>query len=89
MGSHAVQVYKPQPRVYRHAIERLGIESGEACLVAAHAWDVAGAMRAGLHGAWVARSERWLVPVVPDPDVRGDDLEDVARKLVAARTPVG
>jgi hypothetical protein len=42
-----------------------------------------GAMRAGLHGAWVARSERWLVSVVPEPDVRGDDLEDVAQKIAA------
>jgi hypothetical protein len=44
-----------------------------------------GAMRAGLRGAWVARSERWLVPVVPEPDVRGEDLEDVVRKLIALR----
>jgi hypothetical protein len=37
-------------------------------------WDVMGAMRAGLRGAWVARKERWLVPIVSEPDVRGEDL---------------
>jgi 2-haloacid dehalogenase len=81
IGSDAVQVFKPHPRVYQHALERLWIPGDAACLVAAHAWDVMGAMRAGLHGAWVARSERWLVPVVPEPDIHGDDLEDVARKI--------
>jgi hypothetical protein len=42
-----------------------------------------GAMRAGLCGAWVSRNERWLVPVVPEPDVRGEDLEEVARAIMA------
>jgi 2-haloacid dehalogenase len=83
LGSDAVQVFKPHPRVYEHAVAQLGVDPGEVCLVAAHAWDVAGAMRAGLRGAWVARSERWLPSVVPEPDLRGDDLEDVARKLAA------
>jgi hypothetical protein len=45
-----------------------------------------GAMRAGLRGAWVARSEPWLVPIVPEPDIRGEDLEDVAR-TIAERGP--
>jgi 2-haloacid dehalogenase len=81
LGSDAVEVFKPHPRVYRHAVSELSVEPEEACLVAAHAWDVAGAMRAGLRGAWVARSERWLPAVVPEPDLRGDDLEDVAREI--------
>jgi 2-haloacid dehalogenase len=83
LGSDAVEVYKPHPRIYKHPVAQLDVEPDQACLVAAHAWDVAGAMRAGLRGAWVARSERWLVPLVPEPDVRGEDLEDVARSLAA------
>jgi 2-haloacid dehalogenase len=83
IGSDEVQTFKPHPRVYEHAVHRVGSKPAESVLVAAHGWDVMGAMRAGLRGAWVARDERWLVPVVPDPDVRGEDLEDVARKIVA------
>lgn len=83
IGSETVQMFKPHPRVYEHAAARLGTGPAHMCLVAGHAWDVMGAMRAGLHGAWVARSERWLVPVVPEPDVGGEDLMDVARQLVA------
>ena len=58
-------------------------EPDEVVLVAAHGWDVVGAMRAGLRGARIARSECWLVPIVPAPDVTGEDLEDVAKKVLA------
>jgi 2-haloacid dehalogenase len=85
LGSDAVEVFKPHPRVYRHAVSELAVEPDQACLVAAHAWDVAGAMRAGLRGAWVSRSERLLPAVVPEPDLRGNDLEDTAREIARRR----
>jgi 2-haloacid dehalogenase len=83
IGSDQVQTFKPHPRIYQRAVERLVEQPDDIVLVAAHGWDVMGAMRAGLRGAWVARSERWLVPVVPEPDVRGEDLEEVVGKIVA------
>jgi 2-haloacid dehalogenase len=83
IGSDETQTFKPDLRVYRHAVERVRAAPGEIVLVAAHGWDVMGAMRAGLRGAWVARSERWLVPIVPDPDIQGETLEDVASKIVS------
>ena len=82
IGSDGVQTYKPHPRVYEHAATSLATDPGQMCLVAAHAWDVMGAMRARLRGGWVARSERWLVPIVSAPDVQGEDLQEVAAKLV-------
>jgi 2-haloacid dehalogenase len=83
IGGDETQSFKPHPRVYEHAVARVEARPAEIVLAAAHGWDVMGAMRAGLRGAWVARSERWLVPVVPEPDVRGEDLEDAAGKIVA------
>ena len=88
LGTDAVQVFKPHPRVYEHAVGQLPAEPREVALVAAHAWDVMGAISAGLRGAWVARGEGWLVPVVPRPDVEGKDLHDVAAQL-AARARAG
>jgi 2-haloacid dehalogenase len=85
IGSDEVRTFKPHPLVYKHAAARVNAEPEEIVLVAAHGWDVMGAMRAGLRGAWVARTERWLVPVVPDPDLRGEDLKDVAGKIIAVR----
>lgn len=88
LSDDQVQTFKPDPRVYTHAVERVATVPAEIVLVAGHGWDVMGAMRAGLRGAWVARSERWLVPIVPEPDVRGEDLDDVAGGIVR-RGPTG
>jgi 2-haloacid dehalogenase len=76
-----IRVSKPAPEVYG-MVERA--EGADTWMVAAHAWDVAGAQRAGLRGAWVAGSERILLPVFPEPDVTGEDLAGVARGLLAA-----
>jgi 2-haloacid dehalogenase len=73
-----VAAFKPDPRVYG-----LVPREGEAWLVAAHWWDVLGAGRAGLRTAWVARKERVLMPGV-EVDVRGADLLEAARAIVAA-----
>ena len=40
-------------------------------LVAAHGWDVLGAQRAGLTGAWFPRSERVYAAVYEPPHVTG------------------
>lgn len=84
IGSDQMQTFKPHPRVYEHAVEALDCRPAEIVLVAAHAWDIAGAMRAGLWGAWVARSECWWVPALPEPDLQGEDLTDVASQLAAS-----
>src|SRR5690349_20038002 len=44
----AVRRFKPAPESYRHACERHGVDPADATMVAAHAWDVAGAAAAGM-----------------------------------------
>ena len=73
--------FKPDPRPYRMALERIGAAAGEVAFVAAHWWDVAGAKRAGLRTGWVARRDLFLPESVPEPDVRGRDLAEVAGGL--------
>src|SRR5215217_447248 len=55
LSADAVQRLKPATEPYRMAAERLGVAVGEVRLVAAHAWDVAGALGAGCAAAFVAR----------------------------------
>lgn len=81
IGVDTVQMVKPHPRTYAHALEVLDVPAGEALLVAAHGWDVTGAKRAGLATCWVARGERHLMATVPQPDVRATDLLDAARQI--------
>ncbi len=79
----AVQRFKPAPEAYRMAAERLQVAVGEIRLVAAHAWDIAGALRAGCAAAFVARPGKVLDPLVEPPDVVGADLAEVAAQIVA------
>jgi 2-haloacid dehalogenase len=74
--------YKPDPRPYRMALEQTGANGSEVCFVSTHWWDVAGAKRAGLRTGWVARRERSLLDIVPEPDYTGSDLTEVADAIV-------
>jgi 2-haloacid dehalogenase len=78
--------YKPDLRPYRMALEQTGVGGGEVCFVSTHWWDVAGAKRAGLRTAWVARRERSLLDTVPVPDYTGRDLAEVAEAIVTRIT---
>ncbi len=83
MSVDAIQSLKPAARVYEYAAEQLGIEPGEMRLIAAHSWDVAGAMRAGCAAGFVARPGMVLEPLFPAPDIVAADMISVAEKIIA------
>ncbi len=82
LSADTVKRLKPAPEPYRMAAESLGVEVGGVRLVAAHAWDVAGALRAGCAAAFVARPGMVLDPLVERPDVVGADLRVVADRIL-------
>ena len=89
LSADTVQRRKPTPDPYRMVAESLGVEIGQVRLVAAHAWDVAGAMRAGCAAAFVARPGMVLNPLFERPDVVGSDLRDVADQILEVETVRG
>jgi len=78
-----VRRFKPAPEAYQSVAGSLGLPIDRLRLVAAHAWDVAGALRAGCAAAFVSRQGRVLDPLAPRPDVVEPDLEAVAARLIA------
>jgi 2-haloacid dehalogenase len=84
IGADAVEVYKPDHRVYEAGVLAGGAPAAETWMVAAHWWDVAGAKRCGLRTAWIGRDEGALLPTVPTPDVLATGLADAALKIIAA-----
>jgi 2-haloacid dehalogenase len=86
LSADTVRRLKPAPEPYRMAAERAGVAIGEVRLIAAHAWDVAGAARAGCAAAFVARPGKVLDPLVERPDVVGADLAEVADRILAVDT---
>src|SRR5215218_423449 len=82
LSADTVRRLKPAPDPYRMAAQTLGVDVGEIRLVAAHAWDVAGALRAGCAAAFVARPGMVLDPLVQRPGVVGADLREVADRIL-------
>jgi 2-haloacid dehalogenase len=74
---------KPAREAYHMAADRLGVEPANVRLVATHAWDVTGAIRAGCAAAFVARPGMVLDPAGEQPDVVGRDLRDVTDEIIA------
>ncbi len=79
----AVQRFKPAAEAYTMAARRLGVEAGGLCLVAAHDWDVWGAMQAGCRAAFVERPGMVLNPLAARPEIVGQTLSEVADQLIA------
>jgi len=82
LSADSVKRLKPAPAPYHFAAKSLGVGAGGIRLVAAHSWDVAGAMRAGCAAAFVARPGMVLDPLVESPDVTGADLREVAERIL-------
>ena len=50
---------KPAPQPYRAVAEHCGVGIGEVRLVAAHSWDITGALAAGCPGSFCCPSPGW------------------------------
>ncbi len=85
----AVKQFKPSADVYRMAAARLNVEMDQVRLIAAHAWDVTGAIRAGCAAAFVGRPGQVLDPQGERPDIIGRDLREVAEQIVAVEVGAG
>jgi 2-haloacid dehalogenase len=84
LSIEAVRRYKPAPEPYRMVAAELGVDVNRLRMIAAHAWDVGGAMQAGCAAAFVARPGKALFPLFPKPDIIGKDLDQVAEAIVKA-----
>jgi 2-haloacid dehalogenase len=51
----AVQVYKPDPRVYRLVEARCGVTTDKVCFLSSNCWDAHGAAHFGFATVWVNR----------------------------------
>jgi 2-haloacid dehalogenase len=89
LSADTVRRLKPAPEPYRMAADAMGVAVGEMRLIAAHAWDVAGALVAGCRAAFVARPGMVLDPAAPEPDLVGRDLDEVADRILEVDVGAG
>lgn len=70
-----VGVYKPHPRVYRLAIDRLGVPASAISFQSSNAWDAYAASAFGMKVVWCNRyhQRRERLPGAPDREVQSLD----------------
>ncbi|MDP1716314.1 MAG: haloacid dehalogenase type II [Anaerolineales bacterium] len=77
----SIRLFKPAAEVYQMTARELGVSVDQIRLVAAHDWDVTGALNAGCAAAFITRPGKVLNPLLPKPDIVGSDLVEVAEKI--------
>lgn len=83
MSADSVRRLKPAPEPYRAVAQAFDVDVAEVRLVAAHSWDVSGALAAGCAAAFVARPGMVLSPIGPQPDIVGPDIAHVVDQIIA------
>jgi 2-haloacid dehalogenase len=83
VSADSVRRLKPAPQPYLAVAERFGVGISDVRLVAAHAWDVSGALAAGCRAALVRRPGVVASPLGAQPDIVGPSLTEVVDQIVA------
>jgi len=67
-----VGAFKPHPKVYQYAVDRLGVAPGQICFHSSNAWDAYAASAFGMKVIWCNRyaKRRERLPGSPDAEIR-------------------
>ncbi|GAB3692272.1 haloacid dehalogenase type II [Saccharopolyspora tripterygii] len=77
LSSELVGAYKPDPSVYRRALELMRVEPDQALMVASHPWDLRAAAEQGMSAALIVREG------VEGSDAAEDDEFDLKAGSIA------
>lgn len=77
-----VGVFKPDPRVYQLAVDRLQVPAERICFVSTNAWDAAGAAHFGFRVAWMNRFGQRLERLPGQPAAVIGGLDELPARLV-------
>lgn len=72
-----VGIYKPDPRVYQLAVDRLNVRAEEISFQSSNAWDAVGAATFGFQVAWVNRFGQRRERLTAEPQAEIGDLNQL------------
>lgn len=78
--------WKPAPEPYREVLATAGVSAEQAGMVAAHPWDIAGAMAVGMAGGYVDRHQVSWPPYLDPPTVQGPGVDSVIEAMLSGDT---
>ncbi len=77
--------FKPHTDTYIWAARKMKIKPEECLLVAAHGWDIAGALWANWRGAFISRPGAQLYPLADKPEIVASNLALITEQLIALK----
>ena len=88
MSADITKHLKPAPEPYHAVAQAFDVKPADVRLVAAHSWDITGALAAGCQAAFVARPGMVLSPLGAQPDIIEADIAGVVERALSidART---
>ncbi len=78
----AAQRLKPDPEVYRRAAAAIEVPLERMMMVAAHDWDIAGAMAVGMAGGYVTRPGMAVNPLFAEPTLVAPTMDAMADEII-------
>jgi 2-haloacid dehalogenase len=81
ISAHEIETFKPDAGIYEHAADRTDTPIENMVHVAGPAFDIQGAIHAGMQGAWLNRYDDPWGRFDGDPDVEIDSFHDLAEEL--------
>jgi 2-haloacid dehalogenase len=82
-SADGVKRHKPAREAYAYVEKELGAKPADFCMIACHTWDTLGAVAAGWQAALIRRPWNDVLDIGPQPQIVGEDLNDVADQLIA------
>jgi 2-haloacid dehalogenase len=82
LSGEMVHAYKPDPAVYRLALDWLALDPRRTLMVAAHPWDLRAAATHGLHTAYIQRAGEGAPEPSDTFDLTAPDLAALAARLL-------
>jgi 2-haloacid dehalogenase len=82
MSVEMVDRFKPHRSVYEAAARSLGVSASEVTMVAAHDWDVTGAIASGCEGVFITRAGQIYSSAFPEPTLIAVDIEHAAHLII-------
>ena len=74
-------IFKPHPRVYKIAVDRLNLKPEQIVFQSSNAWDVAGASAFGFNVVWVNRFGQSAERLPGRPDFEIESLTELPKLL--------
>ena len=76
-----IGIFKPDPRVYELAVDRLGVAAEQISFQSSNAWDVVGAATFGMQVAWINRFGQRRERLTADPRAELTSLAELPALL--------